>query len=208
MSLSPELRERIERLIQADPVLLFMKGSREAPQCGFSATIVQILDDLVPEYGTIDVLADPEIRDGIKEFSEWPTIPQLYVGGEFVGGCDIVTEMYKAGELHRVLGLAVPGPQPPQVTVTEAAAELLRQAMREQGAQSLQLHIDARHRSSLSLGPAAGDEIEIEASGLRLVMTRDTAVRADGATIDLERTDRGPQLTVHIPSQAATASPA
>ncbi len=92
--------ERIQALIDQNEVVLFMKGTRYAPQCGFSAQVVQILDSLLPEYQTVDVLADPEIRQGIKEFSKWPTIPQLYVRGEFVGGCDIVTEMYQSGELQ------------------------------------------------------------------------------------------------------------
>jgi monothiol glutaredoxin len=103
MSLSDETRSRIASTIGAERVVLFMKGNRSAPQCGFSATVVQILDSLVPEYKTVDVLADPEIRQGIKDFSSWPTVPQLYVGGEFVGGCDIIRELYTSGELETLL---------------------------------------------------------------------------------------------------------
>jgi monothiol glutaredoxin len=99
-------RQRIEKIIGSDRVVLFMKGDRNVPQCGFSATVVQILDTLVPEYTTVDVLSDPRIREGIKEFSSWPTIPQLYVGGEFLGGCDIVREMYSSGELQQMLAQA------------------------------------------------------------------------------------------------------
>lgn len=91
---------RIQSLIDGNPVVLFMKGHRQAPECGFSAQVIQILDSLIPEYATVNVLEDPEVRQGIKDFSNWPTIPQLYVRGEFVGGCDIITEMYKAGELQ------------------------------------------------------------------------------------------------------------
>ena len=96
-------RQRIQTIIDSDSVVLFMKGERRSPQCGFSAQLVQILDSMVPEYTTHDVLSDPEVRQGIKEFSNWPTIPQLYVRGEFLGGCDIVTEMYRAGELQTAL---------------------------------------------------------------------------------------------------------
>ena len=96
-------QQRIEALIRADRVVLFMKGTRTAPQCGFSARVVQLLDARLPEYATIDVLSDPALRQGIKDFSEWPTIPQLYVDGEFVGGCDIVSEMAATGELDRQL---------------------------------------------------------------------------------------------------------
>jgi monothiol glutaredoxin len=96
-------RARIDGLVKDHSVLLFMKGNRQRPQCGFSATVVQILDSLVPEYSTVNVLEDPEIREGIKEYSSWPTIPQLYLGGEFQGGCDIVIELYQSGELQQKL---------------------------------------------------------------------------------------------------------
>jgi len=97
------VRDRIQHEITDTPVVLFMKGSPVFPQCGFSAAVVQILSQLGVKFKGIDVLSDPQIRQGIKEFSNWPTIPQLYVKGEFVGGCDIVREMYETGELQQVL---------------------------------------------------------------------------------------------------------
>ncbi len=100
MSLDDATRERIGSLIGSDRIVLFMKGNRQFPQCGFSAQVVAILDRVAPDYTTVDVLQDPAVRQGIKEFSSWPTIPQLYVDGEFLGGCDIVTEMFQAGELQ------------------------------------------------------------------------------------------------------------
>jgi len=103
MALDPTTRDRIQSLIDGSPVVLFMKGDRAMPRCGFSAQVVRILDGLVGEYATHDVLSDPEIREGIKEFSSWPTIPQLYVNGEFLGGCDIVTEMAQSGDLEKAL---------------------------------------------------------------------------------------------------------
>jgi monothiol glutaredoxin len=103
MSLDPTTRERIQKIVDSDRVVLFMKGDRRMPQCGFSAQVVRILDSLLPQYTTVDVLADPEVRQGIKEYAQWPTIPQLYVAGEFLGGCDIVTEMYQSGELQQVI---------------------------------------------------------------------------------------------------------
>ena len=103
MSLDEATRSRIASTIGSDHVVLFMKGDRRMPQCGFSATVVQILDTLVPDYTTVDVLADPDVRQGIKEFSSWPTVPQLYVDGDFVGGCDIIREMYQSGELQKTL---------------------------------------------------------------------------------------------------------
>jgi monothiol glutaredoxin len=95
--------DRIKRDITDNAVVLFMKGTPVFPQCGFSAAVVQILTHLGVKFKGIDVLADPEIRQGVKEFSSWPTVPQLYVKGEFVGGCDIVREMFEAGELADLL---------------------------------------------------------------------------------------------------------
>ncbi|HTV44645.1 MAG TPA: Grx4 family monothiol glutaredoxin [Stellaceae bacterium] len=97
------VQDRIQQEITDTPVVLFMKGTPVFPQCGFSAAVVQILSHLGVKFKGIDVLSDPQIRQGIKEFSSWPTIPQLYVKGEFVGGCDIVREMYETGELQQVL---------------------------------------------------------------------------------------------------------
>ncbi len=108
MQLNEETRTRIQGLVGSDDVVLFMKGNRQFPQCGFSATVVQILDHLIPQYSTVDVLQDPEVREGIKLFTQWPTIPQLYVKGEFVGGCDIIREMFQSGELHTTLGVEQP----------------------------------------------------------------------------------------------------
>lgn len=95
--------ESIQVEIDQTPIVLFMKGSPMFPQCGFSATAVEILNRMALEFKGIDVLQDEDVRHGIKEFSDWPTIPQLYVKGEFVGGCDIVREMYEAGELHEYM---------------------------------------------------------------------------------------------------------
>jgi len=95
----PNLNEKIQSEISSDDVVLFMKGSPMFPQCGFSAATVQALTMLGVKFSSVDVLQDMEIREGIKQFSNWPTIPQLYVKGEFVGGCDIVREMHESGEL-------------------------------------------------------------------------------------------------------------
>jgi monothiol glutaredoxin len=96
-------RARIDQIVNANDVLLFMKGTALFPQCGFSSKAIAILDNIGVRYETIDVLQDPEIRGGIKEYSDWPTIPQLYVKGEFVGGSDIMMEMFEAGELHELM---------------------------------------------------------------------------------------------------------
>ena len=97
------VHERIRQEVAATPVVLFMKGSPVFPQCGFSAAVVQILSHIGVKFKGIDVLSDPGIRQGIKEFSNWPTIPQLYVKGEFIGGCDIVRDLHQRGELRRIV---------------------------------------------------------------------------------------------------------
>jgi monothiol glutaredoxin len=97
------INDRIGQLVSSTPVVLFMKGTPMFPQCGFSSTAVSILERLGVEFEGVDVLADPAIRAGVKEFSDWPTVPQLYIGGEFVGGSDIMMEMYQAGELTALL---------------------------------------------------------------------------------------------------------
>ena len=101
-----DAHSRIADLVKTNDVVLFMKGTALFPQCGFSSRAIAILDRLGAKYETVDVLQDPEIRDGIKQFSDWPTIPQLYVKGEFVGGSDIMMEMYESGELQELLGQA------------------------------------------------------------------------------------------------------
>ena len=100
----PVVFDRIRQDIKDNDVVLYMKGTPVFPQCGFSAAVVQVLTTLGVKFKGINVLTDPELRDGIKQFASWPTIPQLYVKGEFVGGCDIVREMFQSGELQALLG--------------------------------------------------------------------------------------------------------
>ena len=109
MAITDAAQQEIEATINSGPVVLFMKGNRQQPQCGFSATVVEVLKRSgITDFQDVDVLKDPAIRQGIKEFTNWPTIPQLYVNGEFVGGCDIVRDMYEKGELEAVLADAKP----------------------------------------------------------------------------------------------------
>ena len=97
------VNEKIKDIITENDVVLFMKGTPEMPQCGFSMTVSNILKELKVKFSGVNVLADPEIRQGIKDFSNWPTVPQLYIKGEFIGGCDIAKEMYEKGELQKIL---------------------------------------------------------------------------------------------------------
>jgi monothiol glutaredoxin len=108
MNLTPELKAKIDELVKNNKVMVFMKGNKLMPQCGFSNNVVQVLNTLGATYETYDVLTDPEIRQGIKEYSDWPTIPQVYVDGEFLGGSDVITTMYKEEkeELEQKLAVA------------------------------------------------------------------------------------------------------
>ena len=101
-----DAKSRIDEIVGKNDIVLFMKGTELFPQCGFSSRAVAILDHLGAPYKTVDVLQDPEIRQGIKEYSDWPTIPQLYVKGEFVGGSDIMMEMFESGELQQLVGVS------------------------------------------------------------------------------------------------------
>ncbi|HEY9600997.1 MAG TPA: Grx4 family monothiol glutaredoxin [Allocoleopsis sp.] len=105
--MTPELKERIDNLVNQNKILVFMKGSKLMPQCGFSNNVVQILNTLGVPYETVDVLSDNEIRQGIKEYSNWPTIPQVYINGEFVGGSDVMIELYQQGELQQMVEVAL-----------------------------------------------------------------------------------------------------
>ena len=126
MSLNDELKQRIDSIVGSDRVVLFMKGTRQMPQCGFSAATVGILDSLVSEYTTVNVLDDQDIREGIKRYSSWPTIPQLYVDGEFMGGCDVTRQMFNTGALHQALGVPAPDRTPPEISISDEAASVIR----------------------------------------------------------------------------------
>ncbi len=105
--MTPEAKERIENLVNQNKILVFMKGNKLMPQCGFSNNVVQILNTLGVPFETVDILADQEIRQAIKEYSNWPTIPQVYIDGQFVGGSDILIEMYQQGELQQMVEVAL-----------------------------------------------------------------------------------------------------
>ena len=200
MSLSPETRARIERTLVQHRVVLFMKGDRQSPRCGFSAKAVGILDALHPDYLSVDVLADPEIREGIKEFGQWPTIPQLYVAGELVGGSDIIEGMLNSGELHQVLGVAAPDRTPPAITITPKAAEAIARAMADvEPGVGLHLAVDPNFNAQFQLKPVSGHEIVAEAAGLRIHFDLASAPRAEGISIDWVEDIRGSGLAISNP---------
>jgi len=201
MSLAPALRARIESLLAANPVVLFMKGNPRAPACGFSAKAIGALDAAGARYAHVDVLADPEIREGIKAYGDWPTIPQLYIGGELVGGCDIIVQMAGSGELHGALGLPPPDRTPPPITITPAAAEMLQQAIADAGEGfALQIDIDGGYNARLQLAQRDESAIASEAEGIRAQFDLASAQRARGLSIDWADDERGRGLVIDNPN--------
>ena len=204
MSLNPNTRARIETLLQQNPVVLFMKGSPQAPQCGFSAAASGMLNELLPSYATVNVLEDPEIREGIKQYGNWPTIPQLYVKGELVGGSDIIQSMYNSGELQEMFGLPKPDRTPPQITITDQAAAAIRSALVDaEPGLALHLSIDARFQPQFHLAEPGDDEIRAESNGIDILMDVGTAQRARGIRIDWAETMQGAGLAIDNPNAPA-----
>ncbi len=199
MSLSDTIRQKIEDIINQDHVVLFMKGTPQQPQCGFSAKTVSILGSTVDHYATFNVLEDHEIREGIKEYSDWPTIPQLYINKELVGGCDIVTSMFNSGELHEMLGIDEPDRSPPEITISDEAAEQINQALAGHDNLAVHFSIDGNWQSQFQLGPPQGHEIETEVNGIRVLMDLNSAQRARGAHIGWSESLQGQGLTIHLP---------
>ncbi len=200
MSLDPALKARFDELTGSSKVVLFMKGNRRMPQCGFSSRVVEILNGMLDEYETVNVLADADVRSGIKEYSDWPTIPQLYIGGEFVGGCDIVTVMAGNGELHQALGIELEEVETPEITVTEAAAKALAGAL-DGATEGLRFKIGDGYRYELTLGGKVFGDLEVQAGGVSFLMDRASAKRAPGTVIDFVKSAMGEGFQISNPNE-------
>ena len=200
MALTNELRARIDHLLAQHPVVLFMKGTRNAPRCGFSASAAGALAAVSPDFHDVDVLEDPELREGIKAYGEWPTIPQLYVRGELVGGADILHEMANSGALHDLLGVAGPDRSPPSISISAAAAEAIGTALRDAGDDVLHLAIDAQYRAQFMLKPLRGHEIRVDSAGITLYLDLPSAERARGLEIEWVETMQGAGLSIRNPN--------
>lgn len=193
-------KSEIEALVQDTEVVLFMKGTRARPQCGFSASVVDILDEYLDDYTTVDVLADAELREAIKAFSEWPTLPQLYVRGKFVGGADIVKELQAAGELGAALGASARPLRTPEITVTEGAIRAFAQFWDGAGKPSVRLEVDREFRAGLAFDPPKDKDVVLDDERFALVMDRRTAERADGVVIDWVDTPEGGGFRIENPN--------
>lgn len=201
-----EIRDRIDAILAAHPVVLFMKGDRQQPLCGFSAATSAVLNDLLDDYFTVDVLADPEIRQGIKEYGDWPTIPQLYVKGELVGGADIVKQMYASGELQQLFGLPEPDRSVPEISITDAAAEHIVPHLPAPEEGVLHLKIDRELRAGFALEVAGEHDIVAESNGVAVHLDPGSAQRAHGVVIDWVKSEAGEGLALNFPGSVKSMS--
>jgi monothiol glutaredoxin len=205
MPLDTQTRQKIEQLVSSDAVVLFMKGTRSFPQCGFSASVINILNTLVPKYTTVNILADADIRGGMKEFSDWPTFPQLFIKGEFVGGADIVRQMHEAGELEKLLGDLVKAAAPPTLTVTPRAATELKAALTDgTPGDVIHLTITPTWEHQLDLGARESNHVTVETGGITVQLDRASAGRAQGVVIDFIDNADGAGFKIDNPARPAT----
>jgi monothiol glutaredoxin len=204
MALDPQVKQKIDSLVASDSVVLFMKGTRSFPQCGFSASVVNILNTLIPKYTTVNVLSDPDVRNSMKEYSDWPTFPQLFVKGEFVGGADIVRQMFEGGELEKKLGDLVAPAKPAKVTVSPRAATELSAALKD-GAPGDVIHltITPSWEHQLDIGAKEASHVTVESNGVTVQLDRASAARADGTTIDFVEDASGAGFKIENPNRPA-----
>ncbi|MCK6529516.1 Grx4 family monothiol glutaredoxin [Myxococcota bacterium] len=206
MELHEDTRKRISQIVESSRVVLFMKGDRTQPRCGFSAAVVGVLDEIGVEYETVDVLADQEIREGVKGFSNWPTLPQLYVGGTFVGGSDIVRQLHGSGELNEMLGVPVVPVSAPGISITDAARDELARAVASAGGEAVRLVVDARFQVGLELDTPRPGDFEVQANGVKLLVDRGSARRADGIAIDFRTSPMGRGFVIDNPNRIQVRS--
>lgn len=200
--------EQIKEIVSNNQVVLFMKGTRMFPQCGFSARSVELLKACgVKKFKDVNVLTDPGIRQGIKDFSNWPTIPQCYIDGKFVGGSDILIEMYESGELHQLLGAERPDPAsitPPKITITDKAKAAFAEALKEAGDDVLRFDASASFAYDLYFGPKEGADLVSNANGIAVHVSAMSAERLDGATIDFVDGKEGAGFKIDNPNEPAS----
>jgi monothiol glutaredoxin len=194
------VKTQIEGLIKQNKVLLFMKGNKHFPQCGFSSQVVGILKEIGTPFETVNVLQNPAVRDGIKEFSSWPTIPQLYIEGEFIGGCDIVKEMYASGDLQKKLGVKEEPFVPPTITVDDGAAAQIKAADDGSG-DVLRLAIGPSFQYDLAFDAKKTDDVVVTANGVSVHMDKGSAKKANGMSIHWVQTGDGGAFRIENPNE-------
>jgi monothiol glutaredoxin len=204
--LSDAIKTQLDDLVKKNKVVLFMKGNKHFPQCGFSAQVLGILKECGTSFEAVNVLQSQEIREGIKEYSSWPTIPQLYVDGEFLGGCDIVKEMFASGELQKKLGVVEKPITPPKLTIADAAAKAIKSADEGNG-EMLRLEISPQFTYELYFEAKKAGDIEVEANGVKVLFDRQSAKLANGVTIAWVETPEGGAFKIENPNEPARVKP-
>lgn len=197
------VHEQIEQLIKDNEVVLFMKGTRMFPQCGFSQRAVGLLKSCGAKFKDVNVLADPTIRQGIKEFSNWPTIPQCYIKGEFVGGSDILVEMYESGELQTTLGLEpeAEATEAPTVEITESAQAAFSAALKDVDDEVLRFDVSKGFDYDLYFGKKRDGDFAVQAGSLTIYVSKTSAARASGTRIDFVDGPDGQGFKIDNPNE-------
>ena len=184
--MTPEFKEKIDKLIADKKIVLFMKGYKHQPMCGFSARVVSMLSELEVDYHSENIFDDPELRAGMKEYSSWPTFPQLYVDQEFVGGCDIVTGMFQDGSLHSMLGVQREEIPVPNIEITDAAIGAFKAAMQRYDGVQIILEVTAQFQYDIGLGQSSPGDYAVTSNGFTIYMNRSSAKRANGMKVDFQ----------------------
>ena len=188
--MTEELRAKLQAMVDSHDVVLFMKGTRQQPQCGFSNRVVSILEELEIDYQTYNVFSDPDIRSGMKDFSMWPTFPQLYIKQEFVGGCDLVTEMMQSGELPGMLGVTLEDVEPPTVHCSPNILNLFKESLATHGG-GIHIDVSKNFQYDIFIGPKSNGQVESLVDGVPFYFSRGSAKRANGISLDFKDGDNG-----------------
>lgn len=204
MAVSEALASHITGLISSHRVVLFMKGTRLSPTCGFSAQVVNTLDHYLDDYATVDVIADPALREAIKEHSAWPTFPQLYVGGEFRGGAEIVAAMDESGELAALLGTSQRAPKPPAIHLDPAAAQAIRAIGATVPGAVVRMEISSGFHHELYFGDPDPADIIAESQGVFVHMDLASSRRAQGMSIHHVSGRGGAGFRIDNPNEPST----
>ncbi|MCF6288084.1 MAG: Grx4 family monothiol glutaredoxin [Proteobacteria bacterium] len=200
--MNEQTKQEIEKLVNNNTCVLFMKGNPTHPQCGFSSNTVGILKEVLgDDFVYCNVLENNDIREGIKEYGNWPTIPQIYINKELIGGNDIVTEMYNTGELHTMLGQQPPDRTPAHITISDNAADNIKKGMQDIGTNVLMLTIDGQFNTRFSIEQPKGYEIVSETAGIKVYMDIGTAKKADGMEVDWVEDLQGAGLVIKNPNE-------
>ena len=196
-----DIQSKILKIIQDNKIILFMKGTKEKPQCGFSANAIKILDELIDDYHTINVLENPKIRKGIKEFSDWPTIPQLYIQEKFIGGCDIVQEMMNSGELLQILKIDIKVNNKIKIEINKEAQEKIKQFLNKFKRKNiLRISVNAQYEHFLNIDDKKINDTCIDYNEFQVIMNKLSSSRANGLKITFHKKNNIEGFKIYNPN--------